>query len=242
MATKLKVIDYPIAKLLEMRDPSNPRWMPEEEREALRASLDRFGFVEPVIVNLQTNLVVGGHQRIDVAEEMGIFKTLPVVEINVEPVKGRALNLSLNKLKGDWDYEKLAAILAEVNEADVLSVTGFSTTEAESIIGGFLISDVEIAGNTAEEGVVRDIRNRTDEEVETQFSATEKVQFGMFSRAFLAADYERWVQSLASENGESPAALGAVVAKLLGIELVSESGGLAQFDGSEGEEDKPIED
>jgi len=41
--------------------------MSEKDMEKLVRSLDEFGFVEPIVVNTRTGLVVGGHQRLEAA-------------------------------------------------------------------------------------------------------------------------------------------------------------------------------
>jgi hypothetical protein len=167
--------------------------------------------------------------------------SLPAVVVELSPAQETALNLALNKIRGDWDYEKLAVMLAAMDEASI-AVTGFTELEAQSIVEGFAIDETEIAG-AGSDGVIQDIRNRTEEEVQKLFGATEKVQFGMFSKAIPTDIYEKWVASLIEESelGESPVALGAVVARRLGIDVtasaepeVEES--LNTFDGTEGEE------
>jgi hypothetical protein len=233
----LTIVDYKIEDLEAFKNPKNPRWMPEPQKEALIASIQSFGIVEPVILNTRTKQVVGGHQRIDAAKEAG-EKTLPVVLVDLEPAKEIALNLLLNKVRGDWDYEKLAPLLAELDGEELIA-TGFSEDEISSIANSFTefdMSDLET------EGVVQEIRNRTDEEVREAFESTEKVQFGMFSRAVPVAEYDRWIAFLKSKStmGESPAALGAVIAELLGIEIQTEGEDdeLSTFDGTEGEDDE----
>ena len=43
----------------------NPRTISEHQAEALKRSLDRWGFVEPIVANKRTGHIVGGHQRLD---------------------------------------------------------------------------------------------------------------------------------------------------------------------------------
>jgi hypothetical protein len=216
---ELKIVDYAIADLLKMKNPKNPRWMPDVTREALQASLREFGVVEPVIVNTRTNQIVGGHQRVDAAAEVG-EKIMPVVLIDVELAKETALNLLLNKARGSWDYDKLAQMLSGMEPED-LALTGFSDDEVESIVASFE-PDTEIL---AEEGVYQDIYNRSEEETQQLFESTEKVQFGMFSKTVPTERYQRWVQGLMQEaaDGQSPIALGLVVSRRLGIEVTSQA-------------------
>ena len=98
-----------------------------EEFQKIKESIIEFGLVEPLLVNEVNMSIIGGHQRYSVLKFLG-YKEVPCVLIN-EPDEERekALCVGLNKIKGEWDNEKLTALLNEagVNE----SVTGFDKTE-----------------------------------------------------------------------------------------------------------------
>lgn len=88
----------------------NPRNTTEEERQAIRASLKRFGFVDPVIVNRhpdRMNIIVGGHQRVKEAKVLG-YKEVPCVFVELTLDLERELNVRLNKNTGHFDEGKLA--------------------------------------------------------------------------------------------------------------------------------------
>lgn len=210
---------FTVKQLAKMGNPKNPRWMPESQLDALTQSLQEFGLVEPIIVNTRTNQIVGGHQRVAAAQKAG-YENLEAVIIDVTPEKELALNLLLNKVKGDWDYDKLAECLSELSLED-FNVTGFSQSEAEAIIQSIADEGEALLGNS---GVISEIRNKTDEEVEEELESTSKTQFGMFSRHITNTEYKQWVERLEnlSEQGTSPAALGLVVAQMLGLETLQE--------------------
>ena len=48
-------------------DSANPRRISPEQAEALTRSLEKFGFVQPVLVRREDSTVIGGHQRLDAA-------------------------------------------------------------------------------------------------------------------------------------------------------------------------------
>lgn len=55
-----------------------------------------------------------------------------VVEMNEE--KEKALNIALNKINGDWDREKLALLITDLNAADFdVSLTGFDPGELDDL-------------------------------------------------------------------------------------------------------------
>ncbi|MFN6474036.1 MAG: ParB N-terminal domain-containing protein [Nostoc sp. SerVER01] len=216
----LQYKDFTIDQLDKMVNPKNPRWMPESQMAALEESLKEFGLVEPLIVNTRNNQVVGGHQRIQAGKNAG-YKKLTAVLVDLPYDQEMALNLSLNKIKGDWDYDKLAEILSTFDSED-LAGTGFTSQETEAIVANAITEAENLA--FGDDSVVEEIRNRSDEEVEEELESTVKVQFGMFSKHVPASTYEAWVEKLAnlSPNGNSPAALGTVIAEMLNIQPLAE--------------------
>ena len=124
----------PIADL--KLDPLNPRVMPNAERAALAGSLDAFGFLQPVVARRSDGLVIGGHQRIEAARELG-WEAVPVAWWEGSDQDARVLNLALNRIHGDWDDAKLADVLAELAGVESLqeALRGFDTTE--TALAGF---------------------------------------------------------------------------------------------------------
>lgn len=103
------------------------------EYEKLKRSLEQFGYVEPVIWNKTTGRVVGGHQRLKVLIDMGITEVDCVV-VEMDEEKEKALNVALNKISGDWDKEKLALLIADLQGADFdVSLTGFEPAEIDDL-------------------------------------------------------------------------------------------------------------
>ena len=64
----------------------NPRIMPENESTKLRNSLETFGLVDPIVINLKNNHIIGGHQRFEVLidqhlEDNKIFDELNLIRL-----------------------------------------------------------------------------------------------------------------------------------------------------------------
>jgi ParB-like chromosome segregation protein Spo0J len=114
----------------------NPRIeMPEHEMNALKKSMNEFGCCEPIVVNKRTDhTVVGGHQRIIAAKALG-WERIPCIFVDLDSIKEKALNLALNKIHGEWDYDKLKIVLEELHIQDDLDfeVTGFDEYEFEAL-------------------------------------------------------------------------------------------------------------
>ena len=116
--------DYNPRKNLKQGDP---------EYEKLKRSIEQFGYVEPIIWNSATGCVVGGHQRLKVLQDLGMAEVdCVVVELDVE--REKALNVALNKISGEWDKDKLALLIADLQGADFdVSLTGLEPAEIDEL-------------------------------------------------------------------------------------------------------------
>lgn len=106
----------------------------DEEYEKLKKSIDTFGYVEPLVWNSRTGNLVGGHQRLKILIEQGL-KEVDVSVVDLDPDKEKTLNLALNKIRGDWDEEKLGELLKELTKDPSLDLdlTGFDIPEINEI-------------------------------------------------------------------------------------------------------------
>lgn len=105
----------------------------DEEYERLKRSIETFGYVDPIIVNAD-GTVIGGHQRLYVLQELG-YSEADVAVVDLSKQDEKALNIALNKISGEWDEEKLAAIFAELDlEGYELENTGFDKAERNDIM------------------------------------------------------------------------------------------------------------
>ena len=104
----------------------------DEEYESLKRSIDTFGYVDPIIVNAD-GTVIGGHQRLFVLRDLG-YSEADVAVVDMSKADEKALNIALNKISGEWDEEKLAAIFAELDAGGYdLSLTGYTDDEIANI-------------------------------------------------------------------------------------------------------------
>ncbi|EAC4040209.1 DNA modification methylase [Listeria monocytogenes] len=115
----------------------------DSEYEKIKRSLEEFGYVDPVIWNKTTGKVVGGHQRLKVLASMGRTEVECVV-VELDEEKEKALNVALNKISGDWDKEKLAVLMTDLDAADFdVSLTGFDAAEIDDLFKDTLRDGVE---------------------------------------------------------------------------------------------------
>ena len=122
--------------LRSMAAPYNPRQISDHDLMALGRSMTTFGVVEPIVVNRRTNRIVGGHQRVKAAEGAGV-EQLPVVYVDLDEAQEKQLNIALNRISGEFDEDKLAAVLADLEGAGAdLGLTGFTAVEIEELCRG----------------------------------------------------------------------------------------------------------
>jgi DNA modification methylase/DNA-directed RNA polymerase subunit F len=125
----MKVVEVNITDLKPAE--YNPRKMTEKQKNEIKASIDSFGMVEPIVVNSakeRMNIIIGGHQRYYVCNELG-YKTMPVVYVSIPDIKReQELNVRLNKNVAEWDYDMLANI-----DEELLKIVGFESEELDKI-------------------------------------------------------------------------------------------------------------
>ena len=121
----------------------NPRQLTKEQYKHLKDSIDRFGLVDPILVNKnkdRKNIIIGGHQRVKVAKDMNI-KEVPVLELDLTYERERELNVRLNRNTGEWDMDSLANFF----EVDELVDWGFDEDELilpeEEVVAGLTEDD-----------------------------------------------------------------------------------------------------
>jgi len=73
----------------------NPRTISDTALAGLKASIARWGIVQPVIVNKQTGNIVGGHQRVKALQALGATET-QVLVVDLPEAEEKALNVTLN--------------------------------------------------------------------------------------------------------------------------------------------------
>lgn len=111
----------------------------DNEYEKIKRSIQEFGYVEPVIVNQHgfedgKYLIVGGHQRTKVLKDLG-YEEIDCVVVDMDKQKEKALNIALNKITGEWDFDQLAVLMGELKLEDYdLELTGFDFSEAEQLL------------------------------------------------------------------------------------------------------------
>ncbi len=136
---KIEKIDINLLKLAKY----NPRkdLQPEDnEYKKIKRSIEEFGYVDPLIVNKDLT-VIGGNQRLKVLKELG-YKKVDCVLVDLDKTKEKALNITLNKIEGEWDLPKLKDLLQELDTGELdMDITGFDYSDLEELMTQFYMPD-----------------------------------------------------------------------------------------------------
>ncbi|WP_230533366.1 site-specific DNA-methyltransferase [Microvirga roseola] len=110
--------------------------------EQLEASIQAFGFVQPILVDTDGE-IVGGHGIFEAARKAD-YRSVPVVRLtHLDEAQKRTLRIALNRLaeKSGWNQELLALEFKELLELDLtldldfdLTITGFASPEIDQLI------------------------------------------------------------------------------------------------------------
>lgn len=116
----------------------------DPEYEKLKRSIEEFGYVEPLVWNERTGNLVGGHQRFKIIINEQQATEVEVSVVDLDDTREKALNLALNKISGGWDEEKLAQVLAELQESNLdVELTGFDLNEAIDLINEYVNIEID---------------------------------------------------------------------------------------------------
>jgi hypothetical protein len=122
--------------------PYNPRKSNEKQEAHLKASLEKFGVVEPIIFNKQTGFIVGGHFRVRELKKLG-YKEIDCVIVDLNEQDEKELNIRLNANTGDWDWEHLN----DEWDATVLEEWGLDVWQAPVDVDYTLLDDNDYLDN-----------------------------------------------------------------------------------------------
>jgi ParB-like chromosome segregation protein Spo0J len=144
---QLRIEYVPLDKLI--RWPRNPK---EHDLGAINQSIERFGFVNPIIVDETSGKIVAGHGRVDTLQQLKVSGAKAPAGITtagntwlVPVIRGVAFKseseaeayiVADNQLTilGGWDDAKLGQVLADLAAQDGLDGTGFDKDDVDDLL------------------------------------------------------------------------------------------------------------
>lgn len=138
---ELKMLPVSVLKPAEY-NPRKKLKPGDKEYEKIKNSIEEFGFADPLVVNSDMT-IIGGHQRLTVALELG-YTEVPCAVVDIDKVREKALNIALNKITGAWDENLLAQLMEDIQNSDFdLGKTGFDPPEIDQLFSKLHSKDVE---------------------------------------------------------------------------------------------------
>lgn len=95
----------------------NPRIVSRKGLKLLEESYDKFGSIQPVVINKRTNRLLAGHQRLKIFKRKGV-KEIDAWIIDQPEEHEMTICLALNNHAGEFDTTKLGRIVSELKEME----------------------------------------------------------------------------------------------------------------------------
>lgn len=127
--------------------PRNPK---AHDLERIGESVERFGYLERIVVNDVTGRIVSGHGRVEALRKRkaagdpppenitvsGDDWLVPADHIEIPEEQEEAVSLALNRLVelGGWDETLLTSVLTELEKQDEMDGTGFDNEDLEVLL------------------------------------------------------------------------------------------------------------
>ena len=130
----------------------NPRIISADATSAVAASIEEFGFLNPIVID-QDGVILAGHNRYKAAKQIGL-KTVPTLQTTISELKARGYRIASNRTGeiSQWDRDLLDKELADI------------MTECNDLIDSMGISEWEIKRVQAQaEQAVKEISTKTKE-------------------------------------------------------------------------------
>jgi DNA modification methylase len=115
----------------------NAKVHPEAQVAQIAASIQRFGFYAPVLVD-EADEVIAGHGRLLAARKLGMRTVPTIVREGLTAAEKKALRLADNQIaaNGSWDQALLGAEISALKvEGFDLALTGFDTAAVDVMLG-----------------------------------------------------------------------------------------------------------
>jgi ParB-like chromosome segregation protein Spo0J len=141
MAERIEL--WPVERLVPFE--GNARTHSAAQLAQLAASIQRFGFLAPILVDGESG-ILAGHGRLMAARELGMQQVPVVVLDHLTPDERRAYVVVDNKIaeNAGWDEERLAAELGALMEAEFdLGALGFSDDDLRRLTDGLELGAFE---------------------------------------------------------------------------------------------------
>lgn len=175
----------------------NARILSAKDESDIMDSLDKFGVVEPILVNSnpeRKNIIISGHQRVKILKKMKI-EEVDVIYLDLSLEKERELNIRMNRNTGEFDFN----LLEDYFSKEELMDWGFDSDQLN-------FNDLDFFDDDEEEQ-----EDRKDKSTKVKFQVGSHLIFLELN------EYEKIQQSLIKEVGFNDKDIVNLIAKRLGL-------------------------
>lgn len=163
----MEIIQLSVSELNEYKN--NAKTHSPEQIKSVANSIERFGMVQPIVVD-DNNTIVIGHCRYRAAKELGMTR-IPCVKMSgLTEDEIKALRLADNKTnESEWDYDALSE---EIKKLDGIELQDFGFIEYEMLVMSDEDVDEQITPEKIDKTETADTTKRkiiimhSDEEIE----------------------------------------------------------------------------
>ena len=130
----MEVTVWPLEKIIPYA--RNARKIPQEAVDKVAASIQEFGWRQPIVVD-RNGVIICGHVRWRAAQKLGLTMVPVHVAINLTPAQVRAYRLMDNRSHEEttWDEDLLGLELLDLKELGFdLDLTGFNLHEIDELL------------------------------------------------------------------------------------------------------------
>ena len=140
---KHKLEYLPVSKLTAYE--TNSRTHSDEQINQIAASINEFGFTNPVLID-PDNTIIAGHGRVQAAKQIGMDEVPCLRLSHLTEAQRKAYVIADNKLalNAGWDDELLRQEIAELKDIEFdIALLGFSEEELNLIEGNINFEPAE---------------------------------------------------------------------------------------------------
>ena len=133
IASALTIEHLPVKDLRPYQN--NPRLHPKAQIDKLVRAIDEFGFLIPVLIDNQNN-VLAGHARLEAADQLSLPCVPCIRASHLTETQKRTFIILDNRLteEAEWDFQLLAKEIEFLRDEGIdLTTTGFEIPEIEMI-------------------------------------------------------------------------------------------------------------
>jgi hypothetical protein len=131
--------------------PWKATFLLKTDLKALAASMQMFGWTQPLVVRRDTLEIIDGHERWNLTRNTPLGKTIPVVLQDLDTIDSTLLHIHLNRDRGQLQARPLGRLLNKIivsrkyTEQQLRKQFAMTTDEIDVLLNGTLLRQRNVA-------------------------------------------------------------------------------------------------